>query len=75
MDLCCDPASLAAAEGKSNYRFVHGDIGDRRLASELLPGEAIGTIVHLAAENHVDRSFDASSAFVETSIVGTYELL
>ena len=69
------PAALASVEGNANYRFVHGDIADRRLVAELLAGERIGTIVHLAAESHVDRSIDGPGAFIATNILGTYELL
>ncbi len=69
------PIALAEVDGRANYRFVHGDIGDRRLVTDLLTGEDVGTIVHLAAESHVDRSIDGPGAFVETNILGTYELL
>lgn len=69
------PAALAAVEGRANYRFVPGDIADRRLVGDLLAAEQIDTIVHLAAESHVDRSIDGPGAFIETNIVGTYELL
>ncbi len=69
------PAALAAVEGKSNYRFMHGDIADRRLVDGLLVAERVDTIVHLAAESHVDRSIDGPGAFIETNILGTYELL
>jgi len=69
------PAALAGILGKTNYRFVEGDIADRRLVSELLGAEQVGTIVHLAAESHVDRSIDGPGTFVATNIVGTYELL
>jgi len=69
------PAAIGEAAGKANYRFVRGDISDRRLVSDLLGGERVDTIVHLAAESHVDRSIDGPGAFVQTNIVGTYELL
>ncbi|MEO5493501.1 MAG: dTDP-glucose 4,6-dehydratase [Sphingomonas sp.] len=69
------PAALAGVAGKSNYRFVEGDIADRRLIAVLLMGERVDTIVHLAAESHVDRSIDGPDAFVETNIVGTCQLL
>lgn len=69
------PAALADVESWANYRFVHGDIGDRHLVANVLTGEGVDTIVHLAAESHVDRSIDGPGAFVETNIVGTYELL
>ena len=69
------PAALASVEGNPAYRFVHGDIADRRLVGELLAAGGVDTIVHLAAESHVDRSIDGPGAFIETNIVGTYELL
>ena len=69
------PVALAEVAGKSHYRFVHGDIADRRLVTELLAAERVDAIVHLAAESHVDRSIDGPGAFVETNVVGTYELL
>ena len=69
------PAALADVADKSNYRFVQGDIADRRLVAELLVAERVDTIVHLAAESHVDRSIDGPGAFIETNIVGACELL
>ena len=69
------PTALAGVAGNHNYRFVAGDIADRRLVAELLVTEGVGTIVHLAAESHVDRSIDGPGIFVTTNIVGTYELL
>ncbi len=69
------PAALAEIAGRSRYRFVQGDIADRRLVAELLASEGVDTIVHLAAESHVDRSIDGPGAFIETNILGTYELL
>ena len=69
------PAALAEIGRHANYRFVHGDIADRNLVAGLLESEGVDTIVHLAAESHVDRSIDGPGAFVETNIVGTYELL
>jgi len=49
-------ASLAPLDGAENFRFVHGDIGDTDLVRGLLGEERIDTIVHFAAESHVDRS-------------------
>ena len=69
------PAALAEVAGNPNYRFVKGDIADRRLVAELLTDECIDVIAHLAAESHVDRSIDGPGAFIHTNIVGTYELL
>ena len=69
------PAGFAELGRRGNYRFVHGDIADRKLVTALLESERVETIVHLAAESHVDRSIDGPGAFIETNIVGTYELL
>jgi dTDP-glucose 4,6-dehydratase len=69
---CGNRASL---EGVSDIRFVHGDIRDARLVEELLREHAIDTLVHFAAESHVDRSIAGPDAFVQTNIVGTHTLL
>lgn len=68
-------ASLAAAEGKANFRFVHGNILDLGLVEEVLRDEKIDTIVHFAAESHVDRSIHGPDAFIETNVVGTHTML
>ncbi|MFC1922223.1 dTDP-glucose 4,6-dehydratase [Chloroflexota bacterium] len=57
------------------HKFIHGDIGDRPLVEELLEKHAIDTIVHFAAETHVDRSILGPAQFVETNVVGTFSLL
>ncbi len=67
--------NLAAWEGKENFRFVKGDICDRSLLDDLLGGENIDTIVHFAAESHVDRSILTPGAFIQTNVVGTFTLL
>lgn len=69
------PAALAEVAGNANYRFVEGDVVDGRLVGEILAAERIDTVVHLAAESHVDRSIDGPGDFIATNIVGTYELL
>lgn len=68
-------SNLAAVMQHSSLRFEHGDICDYALVSRLLREEAIDTIVHFAAESHVDRSIDAPDAFIQTNIVGTHVLL
>lgn len=55
--------------------FVHGDIRDRVLVEKLLREHAIDTLVHFAAESHVDRSILGPEAFVQTNVVGTFQLL
>jgi len=70
-----NPANLADLEGDDNFRFVQGNICDRPLIEKLLRKEAIDTIVHFAAESHVDRSILGPDAFVQTNIIGTFTLL
>lgn len=67
--------NLAGCENDPAFRFVHGDIRDEALAVELLRSESLDTIVHFAAESHVDRSIDGPDAFVQTNVVGTHTLL
>ncbi len=68
-------ASLEGAESSPAYRFVKGDIGDKALVAQLLADESVDTIVHFAAESHVDRSITGPAAFIETNVVGTHNLL
>ncbi len=58
-----------------HHHFVQGDICDRHQVSHLLLHHHIDTIVHFAAESHVDRSIDAPADFITTNIVGTFTLL
>lgn len=67
--------NLQAHEGKSTFRFVQGDILDQTLVTTLLRDETIDTIVHFAAESHVDRSIYGPDAFLKTNIDGTHSLL
>jgi dTDP-glucose 4,6-dehydratase len=55
--------------------FAHGDICDGALVARLMAEHAIDTVIHLAAESHVDRSIDNPLAFVRTNVVGTATLL
>ncbi len=70
-----NPANLADVAGDPRYAFVHGDIGDEPLVSDLLARHRIGAVVNLAAESHVDRSIDSAEPFVQTNVVGTLRLL
>ncbi len=65
--------NLAPVDGNPRYSFVHGDIRDRDLLDEILP--TVDTVVHFAAESHVDRSVRDSGPFVDTNVVGTQRLL
>lgn len=57
------------------HTFVHGDICDRDLVDNLIRSNQIDTIVHFAAETHVDRSILGPAQFVQTNITGTFTLL
>lgn len=70
-----NPQNLRAAHGQPGFMFVQGDIRDTTLVERLLREGSIDTIVHFAAESHVDRSITGPDAFVETNIVGTHSLL
>lgn len=67
--------TLAPVEDNPNYFFVEGSIADRNLVGEILEDYSPQAIVNFAAESHVDRSIDAPSDFIQTNIVGTFELL
>ena len=67
--------SLVAVAGNSRYRFVHGDIGDLDLVARLLTQHQPTAIVNFAAESHVDRSIHGPADFIQTNIVGTFQLL
>jgi dTDP-glucose 4,6-dehydratase len=68
-------ASLRQIENYPNYRFVNADICDAAAISAVLRDHDIDTVMHLAAESHVDRSIDGPADFIETNIVGTFRLL
>ncbi|MCB5178647.1 dTDP-glucose 4,6-dehydratase [Streptomyces sp. SMC 277] len=66
-------ANLADLADHPRLRFRRGDITDHALLDALLPG--VDTVVHLAAESHVDRSIEDGGAFVRTNVLGTQALL
>jgi dTDP-glucose 4,6-dehydratase len=63
------------AEAHPGFAFVQGDIADGALVARLLRERAVDTIVHFAAESHVDRSIHGPDAFLQTNVLGTHELL
>lgn len=67
--------NLAIVKDHPNFKFVHGDICDTDLVESLLRDHQLDTIVHFAAESHVDRSITGPDAFIQTNIIGTYSLL
>jgi dTDP-glucose 4,6-dehydratase len=59
----------------NRHRFIEGDICNRELVDRILREHEIDTIVHFAAESHVDRSIHGPTKFVQTNIIGTFTLL
>jgi dTDP-glucose 4,6-dehydratase len=65
--------NLKSVQDSPNYKFIQGDICDPKVADEAMQG--IDTVVHFAAESHVDRSITEPSSFVRTNVLGTQALL
>lgn len=70
-----DLDNLSEVENNSNYTFVQGDICDTELVSHLFDEHQIDGVIHFAAESHVDNSITGPKAFVQTNVVGTFNLL
>lgn len=68
-------ANLEGINENPGFSFVHGDIADQDLVTALLIDNTLDTIVHFAAESHVDRSIHEPDAFIQTNVVGTHNLL
>ena len=67
--------NLVNAESDSRYHFVKGDVRDQELAERLFQAYEFDTVVHFAAESHVDRSIVEPEIFLTTNIIGTQTLL
>lgn len=67
--------SLKEVDQNSRYQFSQTDICDRKALDILFKEFQPDLVMHLAAESHVDRSITGSAAFIETNIIGTYQLL
>jgi len=67
--------NLSEADKNPNFEFVHGNILNQTLVEQLLEKKQIKTIVHFAAESHVDRSIHGPDEFINTNIIGTHCLL
>lgn len=68
-------ANLAEVENDPRYKFEQGDICNQAFVERLCYEYAIDTIIHFAAESHVDRSIQGPAAFIQTNIIGTFHLL
>ena len=67
--------NLKELEGDPRYQFVFGNIGDRNLVANLLADTKPRAVINFAAESHVDRSIHGPGDFIQTNIVGTFNLL
>ena len=67
--------NLIDIESRENYKFIKGDINDKLFVDHLFDTHAFDSVIHLAAESHVDRSIKNPMAFAETNIMGTLNLL
>jgi dTDP-glucose 4,6-dehydratase len=67
--------NLAGLESNPRYVFVRGDIGDREAVLQAFKKHAVDTVIHFAAESHVDRSIMGASVFVSTNVLGTQVLI
>jgi dTDP-glucose 4,6-dehydratase len=67
--------NLAELPDPARHHFVQGDICDRALVDALLRENKIDTVVHFAAESHVDRSIVDPGSFIQTNVIGTFTLL
>jgi dTDP-glucose 4,6-dehydratase len=68
-------ATLKSLEKDSRHVFVQGDIGDYDLVLSLLKKHSIRAVVNFAAESHVDRSIHGPGDFIQTNVLGTFNLL
>lgn len=67
--------NLSEIQHSANHVFVHGDIGDQTLLAELLVEHKPCAVINFAAESHVDRSIHGPEDFIQTNVVGTFNLL
>lgn len=75
LDYCSDLRNLEDIKNYKNYKFIKGDICNSELISYLIDTENIDTIMHFAAQTHVDNSFGNSFTFTHNNVMGTHVLL
>jgi dTDP-glucose 4,6-dehydratase len=68
-------SNLRSVSDNPRHRFVKGDINNQQLVSDLLETYDPTAVVHFAAESHVDRSIHGAEEFIQTNVVGTFNLL
>jgi dTDP-glucose 4,6-dehydratase len=67
--------NLKSVAKNPRYTFIKGDICDKNIVNAILDRHMVDTIIHFAAESHVDRSISEASEFVRTNVLGTHNLL
>tara|TARA_R110000744_G_scaffold133532_1_gene241951 strand:+ start:252 stop:1244 length:993 start_codon:yes stop_codon:yes gene_type:complete len=72
---CGDLSNLEEVSGKENYTFIKGDICDVELLKNIFEEYEPDSIIHLAAESHVDNSIENPNIFITTNVIGTCNLL
>ncbi len=75
LSYCASRKSNEGVEALPNYHFVHGDICDTYLVKFLLETYRIDTVIHMAAQSHVDNSFGNSIQFTKHNVLGSHALL
>merc|ERR1712138_267366 len=75
MDYCSSLSNLNEVKDEKNYKFIKGNILSADLIKYVLETEQIDTIIHAAAQTHVDNSFGNSFAFTENNVMGTHVLV
>jgi dTDP-glucose 4,6-dehydratase len=71
----CNLENLKDVESKENYTFLYGDITDEASINSIFNTYQFHSVIHLAAESHVDRSITDPLSFAKTNILGTMILL
>jgi len=74
MDYCSSEANVVI-DDRSNYTFYKGNINNTTLVTEILNKHSVDTVIHFAAQSHVDNSFGNSVQFTEDNVMGTHNLL
>jgi len=75
LDYCASTKLLSSIENAPNYEFIKGDILDSSLVSYILKKFKVTSIIHFAAQTHVDNSFGNSLQFTATNVLGVHTLL
>lgn len=75
LDYCATLRNLASVKDRPNFRLVRGDIEHASDVRAALAGHSIDTVMHFAAQSHVDLSFGNSLSFSKTNVLGTHVLL